>query len=146
MGCTKSKIDPKICGRDETNSMHVAYIKKHGLEKYYQTMGIEPEEKHNSYEDNSKNLNLGLINIEEKTESDVENINMGVSTREWVEIAVLLIIVIGILRVIYKFCIKQRKKWVGVDGCGWVWMGVGGCGWVWVGSGVVDGCGWVYMS
>ena len=110
MGCTKSKIDPKICERDETHSMHVAYIKKHGLEKYYQTMGIEQEEKHNSYEDNSKNLNLGLINIEEKSESDVENINIGLSTREWVEIAVLLIIVIGILRVIYKFCIKRRKK------------------------------------
>ena len=73
-------------------------------------MGIEPEEKHNSYEDNSKNLNLGLINIEEKSESDVENINMGLNVRECVEIAVLLIIVIGIIRVIYKFCIKRRKK------------------------------------
>ena len=110
MGCTKSKIDPKVCEKDETHSMHVAYIKKHGLEKYYQTLGIEPEEQHNSYEDNSKNLNLGLINIEEKSESDVENINMGLNVREWVEIAVLLIIVIGIIRVIYKFCIKRRKK------------------------------------
>ena len=88
MGCTKSKIDPKVCEKDETHSMHVAYIKKHGLEKYYQTLGIEPEEQHNSYEDNSKNLNLGLINIEEKSESDVENINMGLNVREWVEIAV----------------------------------------------------------
>ena len=110
MGCTKSKIDPKVCERDETHSMHVAYIKKHGLEKYYQTLGIEPEEQHNSYEDNSKNLNLGLIKIEEKSESDVENINMGLNVREWVGIAVLLIIVIGIIRVIYKFCIKRRKK------------------------------------
>ena len=110
MGCTKSKIDPKICERDETHSMHVEFIKKHGLEKYYQTLSMEPEEQHNSYEDNSKNLNLGLINIEEKSESDVENINMGLSVREWVEIAVLLIIVIGIIRVIYKFCLKIKKK------------------------------------
>ena len=90
--------------------MHVAYINKHGLEKYYQTMGIEPEEEHNSYEDNSKNLNLGLINIEQKSETDVENINTGLTVREWVEIAVLLIIAIGILRVIYKFCMQRRKK------------------------------------
>ena len=110
MGCIKSKIDPKICQRDETHSMHVDFIKKHGLQKYYQTLGIEPEEQRNSYEDNSKNLNLGLINIEEKTESDVENINMGLSVREWVEIGVLLIIILGILRVIYKFCLKRKKK------------------------------------
>ena len=110
MGCTKSKIDPKVCEKDETHSMHVAYINKHGLEKYYQTMGIEPEEEHNSYEDNSKNLNLGLINIEQKSETDVENINTGLTVREWVEIAVLLIIAIGILRVIYKFCMQRRKK------------------------------------
>ena len=110
MGCTKSKIDPKICERDETHSMHVDFIKKHGLENYYQTLGMEPEEQRNSYEDNSKNLNLGLINIEEKSESDVENINMGLSVREWVEIGVLLIIIIGILRVIYKFCLKRKKK------------------------------------
>ena len=110
MGCSKSKIEPKICERDETHTMHVDFIKKHGLEKYYQTLSMEPEEQRNSYEDNSKNLNLGLINIEEKSESDVENINMGLSVREWVEIGVLLIIILGILRVIYKFCLKKKKK------------------------------------
>ena len=96
MGCSKSKIEPKICERDETHSMHVDFIKKHGLDQYYKTLGMEQEEQRNSYEDNSKNLNLGLINIEEKTESDVENINMGLSVREWVEIADLLITIIGI--------------------------------------------------
>ena len=30
--------------------------------------------------------------------------------REWVEIAILLIIAIGIIRVIYKFCMQRRKK------------------------------------
>ena len=35
---------------------------------------------------------------------------MGLSVREWVEIGVLLIIIIGILRVIYKFCLKRKKK------------------------------------
>ena len=110
MGCSKSKIEPKICERDETHSMHVDFIKKHGLDQYYKTLGMEQEEQRNSYKDNSKNLNLGLINIEEKTESDVENINMGLSVREWVEIGVLLIIILGILRVIYRFCLKKKKK------------------------------------
>ena len=73
-------------------------------------MGIKQEEQHNSYEDNSKNLNLGLINIEQKSETDVENINLGLTVREWVEIAVLFIIAIGIMRVVYKFFMKRRKK------------------------------------
>ena len=98
MGCSKSQIEPKICERDKTYAMHVDFIKNHELEKYYQTLGMEPEEQRNSYEDNSKNLNLGLINIEEKSESDVENINMGLSVREWVEIGVLLIIILGIFK------------------------------------------------
>ena len=110
MGCMKSKLDEKVCLRDETTSMHIAYINKHGLQKYYETMGVEGEEQHNSYEDNSNNLNLGLINIEQKSETDVENINTGLTVREWVEIAILLIIAIGIIRVIYKFCMQRKKK------------------------------------
>ena len=90
--------------------MHIAYINKHGLQKYYETMGVEGEEQHISYKDNSNNLNLGLINIEQKSETDVENINTGLSVREWVEIAILLIIAIGIIRVIYKFCMQRKKK------------------------------------
>ena len=110
MGCVRSKLDPKICQRDETHSTHIEYIKTHGLDQYYKTLGVEKEEQRNSFEDNSKNLNLGLINIEEKNESDVENINVGLSTREWLEIGVILIIVLGILRVIYRYCIKKKKK------------------------------------
>ena len=35
---------------------------------------------------------------------------MGLSVREWLEIGVLLIIILGILSVIYKFCMKKKKK------------------------------------
>ena len=110
MGCTKSKLDEKVCIKDETMSMHIAYTNKHGLQKYYDVMGIEGGDKQNSFEDNSSNLNLGLINIEQKSESDVENINTGLTVREWVEIAILLIIAIGIIRIIYKFYLQRRKK------------------------------------
>merc|ERR1711954_519251 len=74
------------------------------------TLGVEGEEQHNSYKDNSNNLNLGLIYIEQKSETGVENINTGLTVREWVEIAILLIIAIGIIRVIYKFCMQRKKK------------------------------------
>ena len=73
-------------------------------------MGIEGGDNHNSFEDNSSNLNLGLINIEQKSESDVENINTGLTVREWVEIAIVLIIALGTIRIIYKFCMQRRKK------------------------------------
>ena len=35
---------------------------------------------------------------------------MGLSTREWLEIGVILIIILGILRVIYRYCRKKNKK------------------------------------
>ena len=110
MGCTKSKLDDKVCLKDETTSMHVAYINKNGLQKYYEVMGVKDVSNHNSFEDNSSNLNLGLINIESKSESDVENINTGLTVREYVELAVVLIIALGAIRIIYKFCMRRRKK------------------------------------
>ena len=92
MGCTKSKLDNKVCLKDETTAMHVNYIKKNGLAAYFQVMGIEDESNHNSFEDNSSNLNLGLINIESKNENDTEIHNSGLSIREYFEIAVVIII------------------------------------------------------
>ena len=77
MGCTKSKLDEKVCLKDETTTMHIAFFKQNGIQKYYEVMGVEGGSNHNSFEDHSSNLNLGLINIEQKSESDVENINTG---------------------------------------------------------------------
>ena len=110
MGCTKSKLDDKVCLKDETTAMHIAYINKNGLQKYYDVMGVEGGSNHNSFDDNSSNFNLGLINIEQKSESDVENINTGLTAREWVELAIVLIIALGAIRIIYKFCMQRRKK------------------------------------
>ena len=92
IGCTKSKLDDSICLKDENTAMHVAYIKKNGLENYYKTMGVEDVSNHNTFKDNSSNLNLGLINIESKSKNDTENINSGLTAREYIEIAVVLII------------------------------------------------------
>ena len=110
MGCTKSKLDDKVCLKDKSTAMHVAYINKHGLEDYYKTMGVEDVSNHNTFKDNSSNLNLGLINIESKSENDTENINSSLTARKYIEIAVVLIIALSAIRIIYKFCMKRRAK------------------------------------
>ena len=90
--------------------MHVNFIKKNGLAAYYQVMGMEDKSNHNSFEDNSSNLNLGLLNIESKNENDMEIHNSGLSVREYIEIAVVIIIALGALRIIYKFFKQRRAK------------------------------------
>ena len=49
MGCTKSKLDNKVCLKDETTQMHFNFIKKNGLDEYYAVMGMESESSHNSF-------------------------------------------------------------------------------------------------
>ena len=111
MGCTKSKLSPDICERDETSSMHADFIKREGLDSYYAVMGMEDKgESHNTYKDSSNNVNLGLINIEEKTEYDTENNNTGFTLREYIEMAVVLVIAVGALKAIYRCCTKLKKK------------------------------------
>ena len=111
MGCNRSKLNNNVCEKDETTAMHIDYINKEGIDKYYKIMEMESQGgEHNSFQDHSSNLNVGLINIEEKSETDVENYQSGFTIREWIELAVVLIIAIGALRVIYKCCVKRRKK------------------------------------
>ena len=102
MGCTRSKLDKNICLKDETTQMHVDFIKKNGLDEYYAIMGMESDTSHISFDDNSSNVNLGLINIEPKNETDTEIQNSGLSIREYVEIAVVIIITLGALHTIFK--------------------------------------------
>ena len=64
MGCTRSKLTKDICLKDEMTEMHVDFIKKNGLDEYYAIMGIESDTGHNSFNNNSSNVNLGLFNIE----------------------------------------------------------------------------------
>ena len=101
MGCTKSKLDNKVCLKVETTQMHVTFIKKNGLAAYYQVMGIEDGTNHNSFKDNSSNLNLGLINIESKNKNGTEIHNSTV--REYVEIEVVIIIALGAIRIVLVF-------------------------------------------
>ena len=110
MGCTRSKLDKNICLKDETTQMHVDFIKKNGLDEYYAVMGMESDTSHNSFDDNSSNVNLGLINIESKNETDTEIQNSGLSIREYVEIAVVIIIALGDIHTIYRYFKQRRAK------------------------------------
>ena len=73
-------------------------------------MGMENESSHNSFEDSSSNVNLGLINIESKNENDTEIHNSGLSVCEYVEIAVVIIIALGAIHIIYRFFRQRRAK------------------------------------
>ena len=110
MGCTRSKLDKNICLKDETTQMHMDFIKKNGLDEYYAVMGMESDTSHNSFDDNSSNVNLGLINIESKNETDTEIHNSGLSIREYVEIAVVIIIALGAICTIYRYFKQRRAK------------------------------------
>ena len=111
MGCTKSKLRPDICERDETSEMHADFIKREGLDSYYAVMGMEEKgETHNTYKDNSNNFNLGLINVEEKTEYDTENVNSGLTIREYIEIGIVVVVAVATIKAIYRCCAKFRKK------------------------------------
>ena len=73
-------------------------------------MGVEDVSNHSTFEGNSSNLNLGLINKESKSENDTENINLGLTVHEYIEIAVVLIIALSAVHIIYRFCMKRRAK------------------------------------
>ena len=82
MGCTKSKLDDNVCLKDETEDMHKSFISKHGLADYYSTMGMPPTG--TEMIDKSNNLNIRLINVEEK--NSVENKFYGLGPSDILEI------------------------------------------------------------
>ena len=86
MGCTLSKINHKICQRNETPEMHSKYIKENGLNSYNSLMGIEHDQTGNKLDDHSSTINLGLLNMESKTESDTKYQYNGLTFKEYLEI------------------------------------------------------------
>ena len=110
MGCTCSKLNRDISEKDETTKMHIDYIKQNGLDAYYAIMGVDNDKSHNSFDDNSSNVNLGLFNIETKSETDTTIENSELSKRKYIEIALAIIIVLGAARIIFRFIKKKKTK------------------------------------
>ena len=114
MGCTKSKLDENVCLKDEKPSMHSKFIKEQGIKRYYQVMGM-PENvpiaaPGAETDDKSSNLNLGFINISEK--STTENLKnfYGLSMGDVLEVSIGFCLFLYLLRIIYKLVMKRRKK------------------------------------
>ena len=90
--------------------MHVDYIKQYGITSYYALMGVENDKTHNLFYDNSSNVNLGLFNIETKSETDTTIENSGLSIREYIKIALAIMIVLGAARIIFRYLKKTKTK------------------------------------
>ena len=91
MSCTRRKINPKICQQNETPEMHSKYIKENGLDSYNSLMGIKHDQTGTKLDDHSSTVNLGLINMESKTESDAKYEYNGLTVKEYIEIGLAIL-------------------------------------------------------
>jgi len=116
MGCELSKLDNRICKKSETHQTHVNFIKKHGMSKYNEVMGIgqdTPNESvDKSIDNHSSSFNLGLVNLESssETESTTANVYEELTWRQILEITVGCMITIYIIVKIKQFMKKRSNK------------------------------------
>ena len=103
-----SHLDKEVCLRNETPEMHAAYIDKHGLSKYYQVMGMnDPEAKAPEMEDNSNNIKVGLINMEEKSSTSYEF--YGIRWSDILKIGLGILAIIYVTKLVFKY-IKKKSR------------------------------------
>ena len=108
MGCKVSHLDKDVCLKNETPEMHQRYIDKHGLSKYYQVMGMnDPEAKAPEMEDNSKNINVGLINMEEKSSTSYKF--YGIRWSDLLEICLGILVILYVTKLVFKYIKKKRR-------------------------------------
>ena len=74
--------------------MHANYIKQYGLNSYNALMGVDNDKTHTKLDDHSSTVNLGLINMETKSETDTMYENSGLTAKEYIEIALAILIVL----------------------------------------------------
>ena len=117
MGCTRSKINKDICEKDETPQMHANYIKEYRLDSYNALMGVDNDKTHTKLDDHSSTVNLGLINMEMKSETDTMYENSGLTAKEYIEIGVAILKVIRAARVIFRYLKKKKTKAANVCVC-----------------------------
>ena len=106
MGCTVSHLDKNVCLKNETPEMHQRYIDKNGLSRYYTAMGMSAPQKDTEMEDNSENLNIGLINMEEKNSTSYEF--YGIRWSDLLEICLGIIVILYITKLVFKYIRKKR--------------------------------------
>ena len=93
MGCKRSKLNNKICDNSETADTHKKIIKENGIDSYNRVMGFAHEESGHKMDDHSSTFNVGLLNLDNKSKSETENEFHGLSFKEYVEIALAILII-----------------------------------------------------
>ena len=90
-----SKFDKEVCAKNETPEMHSKFIDKFGLQKYNDVMVMPLPEAGKTIDDHSKTINLGLLNVETKSETATTNkFLVDFNWKMMVEIAVGLLIIL----------------------------------------------------
>ena len=73
-------------------------------------MGIENDKTHTKLDDHSSTVNLGLINMDTKSEKDTTYENSGLTAKEYIEIGLAILIIIRAARVIFRYLKKKKTK------------------------------------
>ena len=110
MGCTRSKLNNKICESSETSKTHKKYIREKGLDAYNKVMGFNHGVGRHTMDDHSSTYNVGLVNLNNKSESETENEYVGLTFKEYVEIAFAILFIIYAGRFIVRHFIKKKKN------------------------------------
>ena len=97
MGCTPSQHIPELCKSQETPELLQAYFEQN-----------KGDGKKEQFEDQSENLNIGLINYKSDQESFVSNMGEEFHYTDLLEIVILLIMILMIIRFLRKRCQKKR--------------------------------------
>ena len=73
-------------------------------------MGFNTGDSAHTMDDHSSTYNVGLVNFDNKSETETENEFIGLSFREYIEIAVAILIIIYAARRLMRHFIKRRRS------------------------------------
>ena len=90
--------------------MHANYIKQYRLDSYNALMGVDNDKTQKTLDDHSSTVNLGLINMEMKSETDTKYEDSGVTAKEYIEIGLAILIVLRAARIIFRYLKKKNTK------------------------------------
>ena len=90
--------------------MHSKYIKENGIDAYNTLMGIKHDEPGTKLDNHSSTINLGLLNMESKTESDTKYEYNGLTFKEYSEMALAILTYLSAARALYRYLKKGGQK------------------------------------
>ena len=73
-------------------------------------MGVDNDKTHTKLDDHRSTVNMGLINMDTKSETNTTYENSGLTAKEYIEIALAILIVLGAARIIFRYLKKKKTK------------------------------------